>query len=160
MLNCHPMVSFGEPLGHVKTVRGQILVSRTDDDFLFSFFFTLFFAVCGALEEGGRVCLRSKRPPCVDSKTSPCMPATRAHVETHVRVVPACTGRFESTHGDFSASHGTHHDHTTATATATATTTHTTTTTTTTTTTHNDKLTNLRLNPVQHEKTHHVKTRQ
>ena len=94
MLNCHPMVSFGEPLGHVITLRGQILVSRTDDDFfLFSFVF-FFCCVCGVLEEGGRACLRSKRPPCVDSKTSPCMPAPRAHVETHVRVVPACTGTF------------------------------------------------------------------
>ena len=43
------------------TIRGQILVSRTDDDPL------LF--VCGF-------------------KTSPCVPAPRAHVETHVRVVP------------------------------------------------------------------------
>ena len=33
------------------------------------------------------------------SKTSPCIPAPRAHVETHVRVVPVHTGRFERTHG-------------------------------------------------------------
>ena len=46
-LPTHPMVSFGEPLVHVITLRGQILVSRTDDDFfLFSFvFISLFFAV-------------------------------------------------------------------------------------------------------------------
>ena len=60
VLICHPMVSFGEPLGHVITFRGQILVSRTDDDFLFSFVFN-FFLLCvwGVLEEGGRACLRS-----------------------------------------------------------------------------------------------------
>ena len=56
MLNCLPMVSFGESLGHVTTFRGQILVSRTDDDFfLFSFLFLSFF-VCVVLEEGGRAC--------------------------------------------------------------------------------------------------------
>ena len=27
-----PLVSFGEPLGHVITPRGEILVTRTDDD--------------------------------------------------------------------------------------------------------------------------------
>ena len=27
-------------------------------------------------------------------KTSPCVPAPRAHVETHVRVMPAYTGMF------------------------------------------------------------------
>ena len=54
MLNCHPMVSFDEPLGHVITLRGQILVSRTDDDFfLFSFvFFFLLCVVCWRREEG------------------------------------------------------------------------------------------------------------
>ena len=30
---------------------------------------------------------------------SPCVPATRAHVETHVRVLPAYTATFESRHG-------------------------------------------------------------
>ena len=55
VLNCHPMVSFGEPLGHVISPRGQILVSRTYGDFfLFSFVFHLIFLrVCGVLEEGG-----------------------------------------------------------------------------------------------------------
>ena len=48
-------------------VRGQILVSRTDDDPLTP--------VCGF-------------------KTSPCAPAPRAHVSTHVRVVPVHTGTF------------------------------------------------------------------
>ena len=33
------------------------------------------------------------------SKTSPCVPAPRAHVETHVRVVPHTRGRVEWTHG-------------------------------------------------------------
>ena len=70
MLNCHPMVSFGEPLGHVITLRGQILVSRTDDDFfLFSF---VFFLLCVWCVGGGRkgvstfktpsVCRFKKRP--------------------------------------------------------------------------------------------------
>ena len=45
------------------TVRGQILVSRTDDDPLLP--------VCGF-----------KTSPCVRSKTSPCVPAPRAHVST------------------------------------------------------------------------------
>ena len=44
------MVTFGEPLGHVVTPCGQILVSRTDDDPLF---------------------------PCVDSKASPCVRSKR-----------------------------------------------------------------------------------
>ena len=34
---------------------------------------------------------RRKNPPCVDSKRPPCVPAPRAHVETHVRVVPEHT---------------------------------------------------------------------
>ena len=50
--------------------------------------------------------------PVCTLKTSSCMPATRAHVETHVRVVPAYTGtfrmyawkRFESTHGVIASS--------------------------------------------------------
>ena len=58
---------FGEPLKHVITVRGQIVVSRTDDDPLLP--------VCGF-------------------KTSLCVPAPRVRVSTHVRVVPACTGTF------------------------------------------------------------------
>ena len=53
------MVSFCDHLKHVITVRGQNLVSRTDDDFfLFSFvFISFFFAVCVVCwrGEGGRV---------------------------------------------------------------------------------------------------------
>ena len=115
MLNRHPMVSFGEPLGHVVIIlRGQIWVSRTDDDFFLFLRFHFFFAVCVVCwrREGGRACARG--------------------ADMH-------GGRFESTHGGFSACHGTQHDHTTATATATASATTTLThTTTTTTTTHND----------------------
>ena len=58
---------FGELLKHVITVRGKMLVSRTDDDSL---------------------------PPVCGFKTSPCVLAPRAHVSTHVRVVPAYTVTF------------------------------------------------------------------
>ena len=52
-------------------------------------------------------CVRPKRPRVYIQKLSPCMPAPRAHVETHVQVVPVHTEtfwmdtrrRFESTHG-------------------------------------------------------------
>ena len=55
VLNCHPMVSFGGPLRHVVTLRGQILVSRTDGDFLFSVCFFLRVCVVCWRREGGRV---------------------------------------------------------------------------------------------------------
>ena len=59
-------------------------------------------------------------------KTSPCVPAPRAHISTHVRVVPVYTGTFwtdtrrrvEWTHGIFqraTSHHTTHRTHTTAT---------------------------------------------
>ena len=35
-----------------------------------------------------------------DTVKTPCVPAPRALVETHVRVVPVHTGRFVRTHGD------------------------------------------------------------
>ena len=56
VLNCHPMVSFGGPLGHVMTLRGQILVSRTDSDFFLfsSVFFFFFFFACVWCVGGGR----------------------------------------------------------------------------------------------------------
>ena len=91
----HPMVSFGEPLKHVITVRGQNLVSRTDDGFfLFSFVF-FFFAVCvWCVGEGREGVSTFKTPSVCRFKTSRCMPAPRAHVETHVHVVPVHTGTF------------------------------------------------------------------
>ena len=65
MLNCHPMVSFGEPLVHVITLRGQILVSRTDDDFfLFSFVF-IFFLLCMWCVGGGREGVSTFKTPSV-----------------------------------------------------------------------------------------------
>ena len=71
---------FGEPW--------QILVGGTGGDFFFysfvlSFFF-FFSRVCGLEGEEG-VCT---------FKTSPCVPAPRAHVEKHVDVVPVHTGTF------------------------------------------------------------------
>ena len=39
-------------------------------------------------------CVSVQNVPMCPSKTSPCVPAPRAHVETHVRVVPAYTGTF------------------------------------------------------------------
>ena len=38
-------------------------------------------------------------------KTSPCLPAPRAHVLPHAGVVLVHTGRFESTHGGFLDGH-------------------------------------------------------
>ena len=70
--------------GQVMTLRGQILVSRADDD-------TALPSVCGF-------------------KKSPCMLAPRAHVETHVRVVPVHTGTFLNLHTKvFSGPHHTTH---------------------------------------------------
>ena len=66
---------FGEPLKHVVTVRGQILVSRTDDDPLPSRVWIQNVPVCAFI-------------------TSPFMPAPRAHESTHVRVVPVQTETF------------------------------------------------------------------
>ena len=88
------------------TLRGQILVSSADGDFFF------------LLEEGGGggVCTFKTLFVC-RFKTSPCVPAPRPHVVTHVCVLLVHTGTFESAHGGFSACHGTHHDHTTATTT-------------------------------------------
>ena len=178
MLNCHPMVSFGEPLEHVITLRGQILVSRTYGDFfLFSFVFHLIFyvcVVCWGREEG--VCTFITLPVC-RFQTSPCMPAPRAHVETHVDVLPVHAETFRMyTRWFFSVSRHTprpHHSHSHNDTQPQA-------------NTHdndndndndndsdndndndNDKQptkhhqpTHLRLNSVQHEKTHQVKTRQ
>ena len=62
-----------EPLKHVITLRALFLVSRTGDDP----------PVCGF--KYASVCT---------FETSPCMSATRAHVEKHVRVLLACTETF------------------------------------------------------------------
>ena len=66
---------FGEPLKHVITVRGHIWVSRIDDP-----------------SSAPRVYIQNV--PMCTFKTSPCVPAPRPHVETHVRVVQAYTGTF------------------------------------------------------------------
>ena len=70
-----PKLLSGEPLKHVITLRGQILVSRTGDDTL----------------PPPRVSVQ-KVPVCT-FKTSPRVPAPRALVEKHVRVLPAYSGR-------------------------------------------------------------------
>ena len=46
--------------------------------------------VLGCWERRGTVCT-FKTPSCLDSKRPPCVPASRAHVFQHVRVVPAHT---------------------------------------------------------------------
>ena len=67
---------FGELLwGQLRTLRELFLVSRTGDDPL------------------PLVC-PFKTSPCARSKTSPCIPAPRAHVFQNVLVVPAYTGTF------------------------------------------------------------------
>ena len=83
-------------------------------------FMCFFLRVCGVLEEregGGRVYVQNALV--CRFKTSPCMPAPRPHVVTHVCVVPVRTGTFWIYTRGLSACHGTHHDHTTATATHT-----------------------------------------
>ena len=108
---------FGEPLKHVITIRGQMLVSRTGDDSLP--------AVCGF-----------KTSPCVDSK---CPRAYRHHAHMLKHMCAWCRyarGRFECTHGGVLFSESTHarffsvpqhtQTHTTTTNNTTTTTTHTT----------------------------------
>ena len=69
------------------TIRGQILASRTGDD------------------PPAPPCVHSKRPVC-RFKTSPCVPAPRAHVEAHVRCRHT-RARFECAHGGvFESTHG------------------------------------------------------
>ena len=65
-------------LDQVVTPRGQILVSRTDDNPL------------------PAPCVRSKRPPCLDSKRHR---VYRHHAHMLKSMCPAYTGRFECTHG-------------------------------------------------------------
>ena len=72
-----------EPLGHVKTLRGQILISRTDDD-------------------------PPSPLPCVCTfKTSPCVPAPRPHVFNMWTCCRYTRRRIGCTHGGFSACHTT-----------------------------------------------------
>ena len=72
-----PLVFFGEPLNHVITIRGQILVSRTNDD----------------------PCVFTKRPPCVNAKR-PRVYRHHAHMLKHMCAWCRHTrGRFECTHG-------------------------------------------------------------
>ena len=106
--------SHTEPLKHVITVRGQILVSRTGDD-----------PLCA------RVSIQSV--PVCTFKTSPCVPAPCAHVETHVcawclhtrgRFERDTRARFEWTHGHRHTPRPQPHTHTHSTTTTTATTTH------------------------------------
>ena len=152
MLNCHPMVSFGDLWGHVITLRGQILVSGTDGDYYFFSFVFVLFCVCvwcvGRRRRRGRV--DSKRPR-----------VCRHHAHTLVtRVCGAGTHGVESTHGGFFSvsrhtprSHHCHNDaqpqpHTHDNDNDTQP------------TKQQHQPTNLRLNSIQHEKTHQVKTRQ
>ena len=79
---------FGEPLGNVITLCGQTLVSSAGGDFFF---------LCV-------VCWRRGEEGVCTFKTSPCVPAPRAHVEKHVDVVPCTRGRFECIHGGVSES--------------------------------------------------------
>ena len=71
---CDPTVSLVDLSGgQVRTLRELFLVSRTGDD---------------------HRCVDSKNAFMCTFETYPCVPAPRAHVETHVRVVPANTVTF------------------------------------------------------------------
>ena len=77
----HPRVSFSEPLGHVITLRGQILVSRTGDDPLPSLRVQI---------QNASVCT---------FKMAPCVRAPRAHVFDLCAWCPYTRGHFECAHG-------------------------------------------------------------
>ena len=64
----------------------------------FSVFVCCCVLCCGVVWCGVVWCDTIKTSPCVHSKTSPCVPAPLAHVETHVRVVPAYTETFWTGH--------------------------------------------------------------
>ena len=66
---------FVEPLEHEINLHGQILVSRTGDDFSLP--------------------PPSPFPPVYTFKTSPCVPAPHPHVLRHVDVLPVHTGVFQ-----------------------------------------------------------------
>ena len=74
-----PVVTFGELLKHVITLCGQSSVRGTDGD-------------PPPLSLLSPVC--KLKTPVRRFKTSPCVPAPRRHVVTHVRVVPVHTGTF------------------------------------------------------------------
>ena len=101
------------------TIRGQILVSRTNDDPLHP------------------VCMYNTPSVC-RFKTSPCVPAPRAHVEHMCAWCRHTRGRFECTHGGvFESTHDFFHIFSACFNTHKQTQTHTTTTTTHTTQHHN-----------------------
>ena len=101
---------FGEPLKHVITLRGQIVVSRSDGDLFFSPSFCPFLLCVKWVGGGGERACTFKTPTVCRFKTSPCVPAPRAQVfSTCAR--GARTHGDVLTHGGFSACHGTHHDH-------------------------------------------------
>ena len=90
------MVTFGEPLGHVITLCGQILVRCR---VLMMFWCE---CVCCGVRCRGAVavwCVDSTRARVIMFETLPCVPAKRAHVETPVRLAGTHVKRFERTHG-------------------------------------------------------------
>ena len=110
------MVTFGEPLGHVLTLRGPFWVSRTAD----------------ASPSLPLLPPHTHASPVWTFKTSPCEDSKRPRVYWHhahmcFNMCAWCRytrGRFESTHGGFSSvshhtPHTTHTTHTTTTAAAT-----------------------------------------
>ena len=92
------MVTFGEPLGHVITLCGQILGSRTDDDPLPSL------PTCP--------CVRSKRPVCTGT-TRTCVSKCARGARTHGDVLNVHTGTFLSGHTGFFHGATQHTPHTT-----------------------------------------------
>ena len=85
------MLTFGEPLKHVITLRRQNLVSCV---------------VLSCVLSCVLWCVTLKNPPC----PSPCVPAPRAHVSKHVRVLPVHTVTFWKETRRVSACHTTTHN--------------------------------------------------
>ena len=117
------MVTFGEPLKHVITLCGQILVSRKlairDDPNIRLRCKTNVKNSCFT-DENTPLCVHLNTSPVCTFKTSQCLRAPRAHMFQHVCALCQHTrGRFERTHGDvlnghngvFSVSHTTHRTH-------------------------------------------------
>ena len=94
--------SFGEPLKHVITYCGQILVSRKlpirDEPNIRLRCKTNVKKTCFTDENTPLPVCPLKHVPICTLKTSQCVPAPRAHVSTRVRVVPAFTGTFLNVH--------------------------------------------------------------